>query len=121
MGLLNLFRPKWRHSSADVRRDALSGITDAEVLVDIIVGDGEWFVRHEAFAALRDLGADETSYRRLVRESGDEEIRRKAVKVMTDVPELERVAREDQYLYIREAAEHRLDEIRTGIWNNLPQ
>ncbi len=119
MGLLNLFRPKWRHSNPDVRKQAISEIRDPHLLVDIIVSDGEWFVRHEAFSALRELGPDDASYGRLVRESGDEEIRRKAVKQMTDESELERVAREDQYRYIRDAAEHRLGEVRTGVWKDL--
>ncbi len=119
MGLLNLFRPKWRHSNADVRRNALAEIKDPAVLTDVIVSDGEWFVRHEAFSALRALGPDEVNYHRLVRESGDEEIRRKAIKQMNDEAELGRVASEDRYRYIRDAAEHRLDEIRSRLWKDL--
>ncbi|MDE0625113.1 MAG: HEAT repeat domain-containing protein [Bryobacterales bacterium] len=119
MGLLNLVRPKWKHSDSDVRREAISSIGDPEILAEIIISDGEWFVRHEAFEALRDMKPEQTHYRRLVRESPDEEIRRKAVKVMTDESELERVAQEDKYQYIRDAAEHRLHELRTGLWDNL--
>ena len=119
MGLLNWFRPQWRHSDPDVRLESIRTIEDPAVLVEIIVRDGEWFVRHEAFAALRAIDPDETHYGRLMRESSDEEIRRKAVKIMTDEAELERVAREDKYLYIRDAAAHRLDEIRTGLWDHL--
>ena len=121
MGLLNLFRPKWKHSNADVRIEAIASISDPQILVDVIVGDSEWFVRHEAFAKLRSLDPGQAHYGRLMRESNDEEIRRKAVKIMTDVSELERVAKEDSYLYVRDAAEHRLDEIRTGIWDKLAQ
>ncbi len=119
MGLLNLFRPKWRHSNADVRQAAISEISDPSVLVDIILSDGEWFIRHEAFAALRALEPDEVNYHRLMRESSDEEIRRKAVKQMADEAELERVVNEDQYRYIRDAAEHRLDEVRSRVWKDL--
>lgn len=119
MGLIDLFRPKWKHSDTDIRREAISGIADPGVLAEIVVRDGEWFVRHEAFAALRELKPDHSHFHRVVRESSDEEIRRKAVKVMTDESELERVAREDKYQYVRDAAEHRLDELRTGIWDNL--
>ncbi len=121
MGLLNLFRPKWKHSDADVRIEAIGGISDPGTLADIVVADSEWFVRHEAFAKLRSLEPDQGHYARLMRESNDEEIRRKTVKIMTDVTELERVAKEDQYLYVRDAAEHRLDELRTGIWDKLAQ
>lgn len=121
MGLLNLFRPKWQHSNADVRLEAIADLSDPQTLADIVVGDGEWFVRHEAFAKLRSLDPDQGHFARLMRESNDEEIRRKAVKIMTDENELERVATEDPYLYVRDAAQHRLDELRTGIWDKLPQ
>lgn len=115
--MLNRFRPRWKHSDPDKRREALEEISDPAILVEMIVSDGEWFVRHEAFAKLRDFDPDQSHYHRLMRESGDEEIRRKAVKVMTDEAELQRVAEQDQYKYIRDAAEHRLQELRTGIWN----
>jgi len=121
MGLLNLFRPKWKHSNADVRLEALGELSDPQALSEVIVSDSEWFVRHEAFAKLRSLNPEQAHYARLMRESNDEEIRRKAVKIMTDVTELERVAKEDKYLYVRDAAEHRLDELRTGVWNKLAQ
>ena len=119
MGLLNRIRPKWRHSNPDVRVESISEITNPAVLVDMIVKDGEWFVRHAAFGALRDMRPDDSHYRRLMRESEDEEIRRKAVKVMTDESEVARVAREDKYRYIRDAASHRLEELRTGLWDHL--
>ncbi len=119
MALMNLFRPPWKHSDPDVRKAAVQGIDDPDILVEMIIRDGEWFVRHEAMSALRDLGADRVHLRRLVGESSDEEIRRKAVKVMTDEADLERVAKEDRYRYVREAAEHRLGEIRSGQWAHL--
>lgn len=119
MALLDRFRPKWKHSDADMRREAITEVTDPGVLTAIIIGDGDWFVRHEAFSALRNMQPDQSHYCRLTRESLDEEIRRKAVKVMTDEPELARVAREDKYLYIRDAADHRLNELRSGVWDGL--
>ena len=119
MGVLNALRPKWKHSDADVRLSAVAEINDPAVLVEMVIGDAEWFVRHKAFAALRAMKPAETHYHRLMRESGDEEIRRKAVKLLTDEAELERAAKEDKYRYIRDAAEHRLDEVRSGIWDNL--
>ena len=121
MGLLNLFRPQWKHSDPDERRRAIETMQDPAILAEMIVSDGEWFVRHEAFAALRDLKPSQEHYKRLMRECSDEEVRRKVVKVMSDEAELERVASEDQYQYIRDAAQHRLDEIRTGLWDQLPQ
>ena len=70
-------------------------------------------------AALRGLQPEQSHYHLLMRKSGDEEIRRKAVKVMTDEGELQRVAENDKYRYIRDAAEHRLDELRTRIWDDV--
>ncbi len=119
MGVFEVLRPKWKHGDADVRRSAIAEIDDPAVLVEMVIGDGEWFVRHKAFTALRAMKPDETHYRRLMRECGDEEIRRKVVKAMADEAELERVAKEDKYRYIRDAAEHRLNEIRSGIWDDL--
>ncbi len=121
MGLLSLFRPKWRHSDSDVRREAIAQMEDPELLVQVILRDSEWFVRHEAVAALRDLKPDQSHYKRLMIESDDEEVRRKVVKVMTDVAALEHVAEHDRYQYIRDAAVHRLEEIRTGLWDGLEQ
>lgn len=118
MGLLNWLRPGWRHSDSDVRMRTVKELEDPVVLVDVILGDGEWFVRHEAFARLRRLGPDQDHYHRLMRESDDEEIRRKAVKVMTDEAELQRAAETDPYRYVRDAAEHRLEEVRTGRWGD---
>ncbi len=117
MGFLNLFRPKWKHSNADVRQSVIAEVKEPKILVEMIIRDPEWFVRHEAFGALRVLDPEQVHYHRLVSECTDEEIRRKVVKVMTDVAELERVSENDQYLYIRDAAGHRLEEIRSGIWS----
>ncbi len=97
--------------------EAVAEITDPATLVEMIVSDPEWFVRHEALSALRDLSPDQEHYARVMRESGDEEIRRKVVKVLTDERELQRAARHDPYRYVRDAATHRIEELRSGIWN----
>ena len=47
MGVLDALRPKWKHSDADVRSSAVAEIDDPAVLVEMIIGDGEWFVRHK--------------------------------------------------------------------------
>ncbi|MBI1355476.1 MAG: hypothetical protein GC160_14110 [Acidobacteria bacterium] len=117
MGLLDSIRPKWKNSDADVRIAAAKEIRDPAVLVKMIVNDAEWFVRHNAFAALRDLEPDQSFYNQVVREAKDEEVRRKAVKVMTNESDLEWVAKNDKFRYVRDAAEHRLNELRNNIWN----
>ena len=116
MGILDPLRPKWKHSDADVRIAAAKELDDPAILVKMIVGDGEWFVRHNAFSRLRDLDPDEQWYSKLMRESGDEEIRRKVVKVMTNLDYLREAAKNDDYRYVRDAAEHRIDELENNVW-----
>lgn len=116
MGLLDAIRPDWKNSDADVRIAAAKELSDPEILAKMIVKDGEWFVRHNALARLRALQPEPQWYRRVVEQSGDEEIRRKAVKVMTSEADLEWVAKNDKYRYVRDAAEHRLDELRQNVY-----
>ncbi len=118
MGLLNAIRPKWKNSDADVRLAAAKELDDADTLASIIIDDSEWFVRHNALIRLRDLNPDQKVYARIMQEAGDEEIRRKVVKVMTEVAQIELVAKNDQYQYVRDAADHRLAEIKDGTWEN---
>lgn len=116
MGLLDAIRPDWKNSDADVRIAAAKELDDPEILTKMIVKDAEWFVRHNAFARLRALKPDAQWYRKVAEHSGDEEIRRKVVKVMSDESDLEWVAKNDKYRYVRDAAEHRLDELRKNLY-----
>jgi replicative DNA helicase len=116
MGLLNAIRPKWKNSDADVRLAAAKEMQDTETLTTMIIDDTEWFVRHNALIRLRELDPEQKHYARLMHECSDEEIRRKVVKVMTDVSELEWSAKNDQYQYVRDAAEHRVAELKDGTW-----
>lgn len=116
MGLLNAIRPKWKNSDADVRLAAAKELEDVEILSGIIIDDPEWFVRHNVLIRLRELNPDQKWYAKLMQECSDEEIRRKVVKVMTELSDLERVAKNDQYQYVRDAAEHRIAEIKDGTW-----
>lgn len=118
MGLLDALRPKWKNSDADVRLAAAKELQDAETLTAVIIEDPEWFVRHNALIRLRELNPDHKWYGKIMRESKDEEIRRKVVKVMSDVADIEWVAKNDEYRYVRDAAEHRLEEIKTGAWKD---
>ena len=116
MGVFDLFRPKWKHSDADVRVAATKEITDERILIKMASRDGEWFVRHAALDALRERDCGQHVFAELARHSVDEEIRRKVIKKLSDRAVLEEIAREDKYRYIRDAAEHRLEELRTDLW-----
>ena len=120
MGLLSLFRPKWRHSNPDVRIEAARALSDMETLQEMAAHDRDWFVRHRVFDVIRDRNPDDAVYAFLAKNSIDEEIRRKAVKKLKDEAVLADVAKTDQYRYIRDAAEHRLDELRSNLWGEEP-
>jgi len=121
MGLFDIFRPKWKHSNPDVRIEAAKELSDHKTLLEMAAKDREWFVRHEVFALLRERDVDQEGYAYLARNSTDEEIRCKAVKRLTEEAALEEVARADQYRYVRDAAEHRLEELRQNRWGERPE
>jgi hypothetical protein len=116
MSLLDSIRPKWKNSDADVRVEAIKETADGAVLVEIARDDKDYFVRHEAFARLREVAAEQKFFADLARTGKDEEIRRKAVKALKDETVLEDVAKNDKYRYIRDAAELRLDELRNNTF-----
>ncbi len=120
MGVLDAFRPKWKHSDPDVRIAAADEIDDPTILRGMVIEDAHWFVRHRVFDILREKYPDQEMYADLARNSNDEEIRRKAVKKLQDTSILEAVAENDKYRYVRDAAEHRLEELRTNLWGEKP-
>ena len=120
MGLFNLFRPKWKHSNPDVRIEAAGTLSDMGTLQEMAARDRDWFVRHRVFDIVRDRNPGDGVYAFLAKNSEDEEIRRKAVKKLKDETVLQEVAKNDQYRYIRDAAEHRLEELRTNLWGEEP-
>lgn len=121
MGVFDLFRPKWKHSNPDVRVAAAKETDDEKILTEMAAHDREWFVRHNAFDLLRSRNCGQHVYAHLARHAGDEEIRRKAIKRLTDRDVLQQVAAGDKYRYVRDAAEHRLDELRQNLWGEMEQ
>lgn len=121
MGLFDSFRPKWKHSNPDVRAAAAKEVTDENILIEMAAQDREWFVRHNVFDELRSRNCGQNVYAHLARHAGDEEIRRKAIKKLTDQTVLQEIASQDKYRYVRDAAEHRLGELRENIWGELEQ
>lgn len=121
MGLFDVFRPKWKHSDPDVRVAAASELDDENILIEMAAKDREWFVRHHAFDVLRSRDCGQHVYAQLARTASDEEIRRKAIKKLTDQAVLQEVAANDKYRYIRDAAEHRLEELRENLWGEAEQ
>jgi hypothetical protein len=121
MGLFDLFWPKWKHSSSDVRLEAARQVSDHEILKQMAANDRDWFVRHRVFDIIREQNAAESVYAFLAKQSSDEEIRRKAIKKLRDEAVLEEIAKSEKYRYVRDAAEHRLDELRTNLYGEKSQ
>ena len=116
MGLFDLFRPKWKHSDPDTRLEAAREMTDQTLLRQMAATDRDWFVRHRVFDIIREQNAGDSAFAFLAKNSTDEEIRRKAVKKLRDETVLEDVAKNDKYRYVRDAAEHRLEELRSNLY-----
>jgi hypothetical protein len=116
MGLFDLFRPKWKHSDPDTRLEAAREMTDQTLLRQMAATDRDWFVRHRVFDIIRERDPGDSVFAFLAKNSSDEEIRRKAVKKLRDETVLEDVAKNDKYRYVRDAAEHRLEELRSNLY-----
>ena len=117
MAIFDLFRPKWKNSDPDVRIAAAQQLEDPSTLTQMAAGDREWFVRHRVFDVIREKFAAQQTYAYLARNSIDEEIRRKAVKLVSDETVLQDIAKNEKYRYVRDAAEHRLEELHTDVWS----
>ena len=121
MGLLDGLRPKWKNSDPDVRLAAAKELTDIGLLKEIVCTDRDWMVRHHVFMALKDLNPPEAVFIDLAKTASDEEIRRKAIKKIKDQAALEGIAKNDKYRFVRDAAEHRLEELRTNLWGEMEE
>ncbi len=95
---------------------AAGELDDPMILRTMVIEDGHWLVRHRVFDILREKYPDQEMYTELARNSDDEEIRRKAIKRLLDESALGEIAKNDKYRYVRDAAEHRLEELRTNLW-----
>lgn len=120
MSLFDAFRPKWKHSDPDVRIASACELDDPLILQKMVIEDGHWLVRHRVFDVLREKYPDQKMYADLAKNSDDEEIRRKAIKQLLSESILKDIAEKDKYRYVRDAATHRLEELRTNIWKENP-
>lgn len=120
MGLFDKLKPRWKNSDPDVRITAAQELEDISILVKMSAKDPEWFVRHRTFDVIREKFSSQDSFAYLARNSIDEEIRRKAVKKLSDRDILQDIAHHDKYRYVRDAALHRLDELKTDLWDETP-
>ncbi len=133
MGIVDLFRPKWKHSDAEVRATAVQklGPEEMEALVGIARDDGDPAVRRIAIKKIEDplilieLAQSETdkTLQRMAADKAngvlttravadDEDSAREALEALTEDKALTTVARTASLEAIREAALDRLTEPR---------
>ncbi len=100
MGLLDLIRPKWLHSSPAVRMRAVAGISDARTLLRIAREDTDDGVRQAAIAKIDDAEA----LARIAMTGPIAGAHRAALAKLQDQAAIARVATSAMDLRVREAA-----------------
>jgi len=71
MGLLDLFRPKWKHSNPEVRKLAIEKINDRQLLAQIAVIDTDGEVRKAAISKIE----DQNTLIQIAKNASDEDVR----------------------------------------------
>jgi hypothetical protein len=104
MGLMNLFRPKWKHSDSDVRQDAVKLITDHTLLAEIAQQDDSGYVRCEAVRKL----TDQALLAKIAQTDDDSRVRENAVRWLTDQVQLAEVVKRGRHLLTRMEAASKL-------------
>jgi acyl carrier protein len=108
MGMGDLFRPKWRHSNADVRCQAVATLTDQEILAHLVLEDTSAAVRWEAANRV----TDETTLVQLARNPPDLQVRLAAVKRLAAQEALAGFALNDPSPELRSLAARQISEDR---------
>src|SRR5437773_1344750 len=104
MGLLDLFRPKWKHSDPDVRGlAARARIRDPHALGEVARGAKDATIRREALAALVKSGAPE-QLKELALLDVTREMGLAALEHIEDLAALDEIARSARNKAVRKAA-----------------
>jgi hypothetical protein len=106
MGLLDLFKPKWRHSKAEIRLKAMGMIENQALLARIATKDNDADVRGAAVLGL----TDQALLARIATEDNDADVRGAAVLGLTDQALLARIATEDNDGGVRGTAAWRVTD-----------
>ncbi len=117
MGLMDLFKPKWKRSDPEVRKAAVEKIDDQNILAKIVRNDNDGNVRYKAVEKLTDQqllsdiarddvdkyvrsrAAENITDRKILEDlaisSSDEKIRKMAVDIIEDQKLLAKIEKED--------------------------
>jgi len=100
MEFIDLFRPKWKHSDPEVRREAVKKLTRQALLAKLVKTEKSAYVRLHALTNL----TDEFVLAEISKTDTDPEVRQAAVKKLVDQAVLVSIAKQDKNEYVREAA-----------------
>jgi len=102
MGLLDLFKPKWKNSNLRVRKAAVMRLEDQELLKDIAVNDKIYMVR---IAAVKNKNfTDQTILSQIVKKDLRLEVRKVAIGKIKNKELLENIAQNYKVAMLREVA-----------------
>ncbi len=105
-GLINLFRPKWRHTDSQVREAAVGRLTDPRLLTRIAQKDESLSVRGAAVQKL----ADHALLAAIAQQDESDWVREAAVEKLTDNALLSEIAQKDQSPSVRKAAVRKITD-----------
>ena len=81
MGFLsNIFKPKWKHEDSDVRIEAIKGLDNQEILIELAKNDNSKYVRREAVKKV----TDQNALCDIVKSEKDKVVRENAFNRITD-------------------------------------
>jgi len=107
LSLLDLFKPKWKHSDPKVRRKALEGVWSHDVLSAIVRNDENADVRKAAVERM----TDDEILARLAHTSKDVVVRLAAIEKIMDQDALSAIAHNDKDADVRKAADKRQEAL----------
>jgi len=109
MGILDLFRPKWKNSNASIRIEAVKELTDESILAQLALSDEDSGVRYHAIEKIVDqdvlvkIALEDEDFLDLFIAMGDEDrsVRLLAVQKITDQKTLTQLALSDKNYHVK--------------------
>ena len=109
MALIDLIRPRWKHSDYAVRFNAVARLTDQATLAEVAKNDNEPELRMNAAQKLTDQAMAQAIYVE-VATTAKQHQRTRAISLLTDQSTLVKVARNDSAPELRLAAAQKLTD-----------
>lgn len=114
MGLGDLFKPKWKHSSWKKRSEAVKELKNQKTLAKIVENESNEIIRDEAFQKI----TDESILSHLAKNASDKKIRLNAVKKINDDAVLIDIIKNNgDYIPVQLEAIEKVDN-KDGLYDN---